>query len=107
MKILFLLSTLGVVGYAYVGACGRGMYWDMNACQCFKVDTCAAYVKCGFQMIPDPRFDCKCSPIKEVEALYEHAGYDENCEKIIAPVPKSKPSPNFSCDDQGKKICLI
>lgn len=92
MKVPFLLFALAAAAYGYVGACDRGMYWEMKACQCFKVETCAAYVKCGFETIPDPRFDCKCTPRAEVDALYEHAGYDDNCEKINTIVPEPKPS---------------
>ena len=113
MKIPFLLSALAAVTSAYVGACDRGMYWEMKACQCFKVETCAPYVRCGYETIPDPRVDCKCIPYQEVNALYEHAGLDEKCEKISTsttvqePKPSTSSSLTYDCDDQDKKICLI
>ena len=86
--------------------CPMDMYFDRSACQCLKIETCEPLIECVDQTVPDPRYDCQCSPVGEVEALFD---IDE-C--LIDECPKQKdeeevggPTEDYDCDSEGNKVC--
>ena len=108
MKFAYLAAVTVALAYGREGNCPTDMYWNMDACQCFKNETCAAYVRCGYEQIADPRHDCKCTHKDEVDALYDH-NYDEKCEKpkLMVSFIKEPEMTLFDCDDEGNRICNI
>ena len=98
-----LTSALSVI-------CAKDEYFDSDACQCLKKETCAPYVRCGYGQVADPRFDCKCESIAVVAEIYDH-GLDDNCMPKLPDFTKPAPvtpveEDNFTCDSEGNKICL-
>ena len=74
--------------------------------------TCANYVRCGFNQIVDPRYECKCSPRDEVKAFFYH-NYDEKCERRNLGLKTARVEDDddcvtgkYKCDKYGMKICL-
>ena len=109
-SLALFAAALAAVSEATSFACAPDEYVNMQACQCFKRETCAAFATCVQGTTIDPRFDCKCSPLAEIEALYDH-GLDESCLPKLPPGLGGGPSPvpevkNYECDANGNKICL-
>ena len=104
MKFAYLAAATVALAYGREGICRFDMYWNMDACQCFKYETCAPYVRCGKEQIADPRHDCECIHRSEVDALYDH-NYDEKCEKPQQTVGFIEEMTLFDCDSEGNKIC--
>lgn len=79
LSAILALATISVVDARYQ-ACSKDMYYDLDACQCFMRDTCA--LRCGYNTVQDPREKCACTDKDEIEALYDHVGYDAQCKKL-------------------------
>ena len=72
--------------------CAKDEYFDTDACQCLKIETCEREVRCGYGQVADPRFDCKCEDFKVVAEIYNH-GLDENCNPKLPDFIPERPKP--------------
>lgn len=83
LSAIVALASISLVDARYQ-ACSRDMYYDLDACQCLQRETC--HIRCEYNKEQDPREYCSCTDKAEIEALYDHDGYDAFCQKVTPEV---------------------